>query len=72
MGSVRWKRLMAALRDGDLECAAHEALDSDWFRDDSPDRALNVAFWIANRQIRFIRGPNTPPPEPHATFRVAT
>ena len=72
MGSVRWKRLMAALRDGDLERAAREALDSDWFRDDSLDRALDVASRVANRQIQFERGPDTPGPESHATFKVAT
>lgn len=71
MGSADWPGLMTALRAGDLERAAHEALDSKWFRVDSPDRALDVAFWIANRQIRFIRGPDTPAPESRATFKVA-
>lgn len=71
MGSARWSGLMAALGAGDLERAGREALDSKWFREDSPARALDVAFWIANRQIRFIRGPDTPGPESHATFQVA-
>lgn len=72
MGSVRWRGLMEALRTGDLERAAQEALSSKWFREDSPDRALAVAFWIADRRTRFVRGPNTAAPRSHATFKVAT
>ena len=72
MGSARWPGLMEALRTGDLERAAQEALDSKWFREDSPDRALDVAFWIADRRIRFVRGPDTAPLQSHATFGIAT
>ena len=63
---------MGALRDRDLERAAEEALDSKWFRDDTPGRALDVAHWIANRQARFERGPDTAGPPKRATYRVAT
>lgn len=70
MGSVRWRGLMKALGAGDLELAARQALDSKWFREDSPNRALDVAHWIANRTIRFERGPDSPGPSAHATFNV--
>ena len=72
MGSVRWPGLMNALRNDDFEGAGREALDSKWFRKDSPDRALDVAHWIANRQVQFMRGPDSPSPPSHATFYVAT
>ena len=71
MGSARWPGLMEALRTGDLERPAQEALDSKWFREDSPNRALDVAFWIADRRTRFVRGPNTAAPRSPATFEVA-
>ena len=70
MGSVRWPGLMKALGAGDLERAAHEALDSKWFRVDSPGRALDVAHWIANRTIQFVLDSDSPDSSAHATFNV--
>ena len=40
MGSVCWPGLMAALRAGDLERTAHQAIDSKWFRKMSPPEHL--------------------------------
>lgn len=44
-GLLRFRRMLAALRDGDYETAAAEALDSKWATQ-TPDRAKRVAALI--------------------------
>lgn len=38
-GVMAFRRMRAALRAGDYDTAAEEMLDSDWYREDTPDRA---------------------------------
>lgn len=45
-GVFRFRRMMLALKDGDYQEAAREALDSKWAKTDSPARAKRVAALI--------------------------
>ena len=44
-GVLNFKRMLAALKSGDREKAAEEALDSRWAQQ-TPNRAKRVASWI--------------------------
>jgi lysozyme len=45
-GVLGFKRMCAALRRGDRATAEQEALDSEWYRRDTPARAARVAAMI--------------------------
>jgi lysozyme len=47
-GVAKFKNMLDALRAGDLAAAKEHALDSDWAREDTPERAKRVASLIAN------------------------
>ena len=62
MGSVRWPGLMKSLRNRDWAGAARQALDSKWFREDTPERAMEVAAWVANAKgkVKFVASDTSP------------
>ncbi len=69
LGNTRaWRNMWEALRQRQWISAARHALDSKWFRNDTPERALETAHLLADRQLRFelvSKGDGTLP----ATFR---
>lgn len=53
MGSCRWPGMMKDLRGKNWIGAAKNALDSRWFREQTPRRALEVAGDVANGKAVF-------------------
>lgn len=45
-GVCRFKNMWRSLKQGNFEEAAHHALDSQWYRKDTPNRAMRVASVI--------------------------
>jgi lysozyme len=52
-GVAKFKNMLGALQAGDLASAKEHALDSDWAREDAPERALRVASLIANESAKL-------------------
>ena len=56
MGNTRnWRKMWTALSDGEWTSAAYHALDSKWAKHDSPNRAMETAHFLSNREVMFSK-----------------
>ena len=57
LGNTRsWTNMWRAIKEGAWISAANHSLDSKWFREDTPDRAIETAHLLSNRDWTPIRG----------------